>query len=116
MLACQNGHLSVVQMLISTGQCNVFIQWLDGVTPLFLIVQHRHELIFDYFIENIDNIKDTIDLTREDGATPLFKACQKGYDSLVNKLLRYKPNLEILKNGESVCRKKHLYSGQKILF
>ena len=36
--------------------------------------------------------------------TPLFKACQKGYDSLVNKLLKYKPNLEILRNGESVSK------------
>jgi len=116
MLACQNGHLSIVQMLISAGQCNTTLQRLDGVTPLFLVEQYGHETIFDYFIENIDNIEDIIDLNREDGATPLFKACQKGYDSLVNKLLRYKPNLEILKNGESVCRKKDLYSGQKILF
>jgi ankyrin repeat protein len=107
MLACQNGHLSIVQILISTGQCNTTLQRLDGVTPIFLVVQHGHETIFDYFIENIDNIKETIDLAREDGATPLFKACQKGYDSLVNKLLKFKPNVDLLKNGESVCRKKN---------
>lgn len=106
MLACQNGHLSIVQMLISTGQCDITIQRIDGVTTLFQIVQHGHEQIFDYFIDNVNNIKDVIDLAREDGATPLFKACQKGYDSLVNKLLKFKPNLELLKNGESVCLNK----------
>jgi ankyrin repeat protein len=104
MLACQNEYLSIVKMLISTKQCNISIQSLDSITPLFLIVQHGHEIIFNYFIENIDNIKDIIDLAREDGATPLFKACQKGYDLLVNKLSKYKPNLELLKNGESVCK------------
>jgi ankyrin repeat protein len=111
MLACQNGHLSIVQMLLSTNrQCNISIQRLDGVTSLFLIVQYGHERIFDYFIENIDDIQETIDFAREDGATPLFKACQKGYDSLVKKLLQYKPNLGLLKNGESVCReKKHFF-------
>jgi len=107
MLACQNGHLSIVQMLISTKQCNISIQRLDGNTTLFLIVQYGHESIFDYFIETIDDIKDLMDFAREDGATPLFKACQKGYDSLVKKLLKYKPNLGLLKNGESVCRKKN---------
>jgi ankyrin repeat protein len=105
MLACQNGHLSIVQMLISTGQCNTSIQRLDGVTPLFLLIQNGYETIFDYFVEQIDNINDTIDLAREDGATPLFKACQKGYESLVKKLLTFKPNLDLLKNGESVCKR-----------
>jgi ankyrin repeat protein len=90
-------------MLISTGQCNLTLQRLDGVTALFLVVQHGHETIFDYLIENVENAKDIIDLAREDGATPLFKACQKGYDSLVNKLLKFKPNVGLLKNGESVC-------------
>lgn len=106
MLACQNGHLSIVQMLISTGKCNVSIQRLDGVTPLFLIVQNGHEQIFDYLIEKADNIEDTINLAREDGATPLFKACQKGHESLVKKLFAYKPNLNLLKNGETVSIKK----------
>ena len=63
--------------LISTGQCNVSIQRLDGVTPFFLVVQHGHETILDYFLEQIDTIQDTIDLAREDGAIPLFKACPK---------------------------------------
>lgn len=106
MLACQNGHLPVVQMLISTGQCDLTIQRLDGVTPIFQVVQHGHETIFDYLVEHVINIKETIDLAREDGATPLFKACQKGYESLVDKLLKFKPKLELLKNGESVCRER----------
>ena len=102
MLACQNGHLSVVESLFSTGHCNVTLQRLDGVTALFLVVQHGHESIFDYLLINAEQTQDVLDLAREDGATPLFKACQKGYESLVTKLLKAKPKLDLLKNGESV--------------
>ena len=102
MLACQNGHLAIVQLLIATGQCNLSMKRLDGVTPLFLVVQHGHETVFDYLIEKVDHITETIDLAREDGATPLFKACQKGYESLATKLLKHKPDVGLLKNGESV--------------
>lgn len=102
MFACQNGHLGVVQLLNDTGRCDLMVQRLDGVTSLFLAVQHGHETIFDYFIEHRADLIDQFDLAREDGATPLFKACQKGYHSLVVKLLRAKPNLGLLKNGESV--------------
>ena len=102
MLACQNGHLPVVQLLVSTGRCDLLLTRLDGVTPLFLVVQRGHETIFDYLVAHIPSIRETTDLAREDGATPLFKACQKGYDSLAKKLLVYKPNLEMLRNGESV--------------
>lgn len=108
MFACQNGHLPIVRMLISTGQCNIPVQRLDGVTALFLVVQHGHETIFDYFIESSNYIEEIIDLAREDGATPLFKACQKGYEALAEKILKYKPNLALLKNGESVCRRNDL--------
>ncbi|CAM4757713.1 unnamed protein product [Rotaria magnacalcarata] len=101
MLACQNGHLSVVQMLISTGRCDTLITRLDSVSPLFLTVQHGHEMIFDYILDKVDSSKDIADLAREDGATPLFKASQKGFDSLANKLLKYKPNIGLLRNGET---------------
>ncbi|CAF4708347.1 unnamed protein product, partial [Rotaria magnacalcarata] len=30
-----------------------------------------------------------------------FKASQKGFDSLANKLLKYKPNIGLLRNGET---------------
>ena len=104
MLACQNGHLSVVEILVSTGQCNITLQRLDGVSAVLLVVQHGHEKIFDYLLDNVDQTREVIDLPREDGATPLFKACQKGYDTLAMKILTMKPNLELLKNGESVKR------------
>ena len=40
--------------------------------PLFLIIQYGHETLFDYFIDNIDHIKDIIDLAREDGANTII--------------------------------------------
>ena len=102
MLACQNGRESVVEILVSTGRCDIKLQRLDGVTALFLVVQHGHEKIFDYLLDKIDQTREIVDVAREDGATPLFKACQKGFDSLVKKILSMKPNLTLLKNGESV--------------
>jgi Ankyrin repeat. len=32
----------------------------------------------------------------QDGATALFKACHKGYSSVVEELLKYKPSLALL--------------------
>ena len=110
MLACQNGHLSIVQMLVGTGQCDLLLARLDGVSPLFLVVQRGHEMIFDYLMAHAPSIHETIDLAREDGATPMFKACQKGYDSLAKKILIYKPNLEMLKNGESVSWNENIFA------
>ena len=33
----------------------------------------------------------------QDGATPLFKACHKGHAEVVEELLKYNPNLAVLK-------------------
>lgn len=115
MLACQNGHLSIVQMLVSAGSCDLTIQRIDSVTTLFQVVQFGHEDIFDYLLANVENVKQTADLAREDGATPLFKACQKGYDSLVTKLLKFKPNLELLKNGESCLHAATMFNHASIV-
>ncbi|CAF1146844.1 unnamed protein product [Adineta ricciae] len=115
MLACQNGHLPVVQLLVSTGQCDLNLKRLDSVTPLLLVVQNGHEAIFDYLLANVDNIKETIDFPREDGASPIFKACQKGYESLVNKLLKFKPNLGLLKNGESCLHAATMFNHASIV-
>lgn len=102
MFACQNGHFSIVDLLLATKQCDLALQRLDGVTALFLVVQHGHEQVLNYLVSHVESIENLIDVAREDGATPLFKACQKGYQSMVSTLLKYKPNLNLLKNGESV--------------
>ncbi|XP_022819584.1 ankyrin repeat domain-containing protein 29 isoform X1 [Spodoptera litura] len=41
------------------------------------------------------------DHVRQDGATPLFKAAHKGHAAVVVELLKYKPNLGLLPNGQS---------------
>ena len=34
-----------------------------------------------------------VDLARQDGATPLFKACHKGHEEVVKEILKYNPRL-----------------------
>ena len=37
-----------------------------------------------------------VDLARQDGATPTFKACQKGHEAVAELLLRAGPRLDLL--------------------
>ena len=37
-----------------------------------------------------------VDLARRDGATPLFKACHKGHESVVKEIMKYNPRLDTL--------------------
>jgi len=41
----------------------------------------------------------SVDLARQDGATPLFKACHKGHEEVVKEILKYNPRLGNLQNG-----------------
>lgn len=55
----------------------------------------------------------------QDGATPLFKAAHKGHETVVEILLDSKPNLGLLKNGESAlhaaCLFGHLSVAQTLV-
>merc|ERR1719471_351638 len=50
-----------------------------------------------------------------DGATPLFKACHKGHLDTITELLKHKPNLGILKNGETVLHAAALFGHLKVV-
>ena len=49
----------------------------------------------------LDNQADA-DCARQDGATPLFKAAQKGHYAICQALLQHSPRLGLLDNGHSV--------------
>lgn len=112
-IACQNGHTSIVRLLTTRGrdcninprrpgvdplQCNLNPRRLDGTTPLYMAAQMGHDDICRLLLE----AGAFVDMARVDGATPLFKACHKGHAAVVKELLKYKPNLSLLANGESV--------------
>ncbi len=49
--ACSNGHLSVVEFLISAG-ASLQVSDNQGITPAVAAVQHGHLAVVKYLIEN----------------------------------------------------------------
>ncbi|XP_069365833.1 ankyrin repeat domain-containing protein 29 isoform X2 [Maniola hyperantus] len=128
-VACQCGHLPVVEELIRRG-ANVNSCMKDKATPLFIAAQNGHEEVCLALLSagaSVDAARSDrasplwiaaqcghqrvarallaagaqVDKLRQDGATPLFKAAHKGHAPVVAELLKYKPNLGILPNGQS---------------
>eukprot|EP00105_Crassostrea_gigas_P035545 XP_019919693.1 PREDICTED: ankyrin repeat and SOCS box protein 3-like [Crassostrea gigas] len=81
-IACQNGHDSTVQLLLSKGaDINLCMEY--GASPLYMACQNGHNSTVQLLL----NKGADINLCMEDGASPLFIACQKGHDSTVQLLL-----------------------------
>jgi len=95
-IASQNGHRTVLMMLLAEGAdpnaCRI-----DGASPLWIAAQMGHDHICRLLLKN----GARVDAVRCDGATPLFKAAHKGFSAVVNELLKYRPNLGLLPNGET---------------
>uniref|UniRef100_A0A2H1WLL3 SFRICE_014436 n=1 Tax=Spodoptera frugiperda TaxID=7108 RepID=A0A2H1WLL3_SPOFR len=128
-VACQCGHLPVVDELIRRG-ANVNACMKDKASPLFIAAQNGHEEVCRALVRAgaaVDGARADratalwiaaqcghqhvarlllaagagVDHVRQDGATPLFKAAHKGHAAVVVELLKYKPNLGLLPNGQS---------------
>ncbi|KAF6206054.1 hypothetical protein GE061_017279 [Apolygus lucorum] len=95
-IAAQNGHCSVVSLLLTHG-ARVSTPRLDSATPLWIAAQMNHSDVCKMLLL----AGHPVDALRKNGATPLFKAAHKGYIDVVHELLKYKPNLDLLPNGES---------------
>ncbi|CAE7556626.1 ANKRD29, partial [Symbiodinium pilosum] len=81
-IACQNGHFSMVQMLIELrAEVNKSLQTLE--TPLFIACQGG-------FLEEVRVLveaKAKVNEAKQGGASPLYVACQKGHVEVVRYLL-----------------------------
>ncbi|GAB1301453.1 Ankyrin repeat domain 29 [Apodemus speciosus] len=117
--ASQYGHMPVVETLLKHG-ANIHDQlydgatassWLpkavvwragemvqsDGTAPLWIASQMGHsEVVRVMLLRGADR-----DAARNDGTTALLKAANKGYNDVIEELLKFSPTLGILKNGTS---------------
>uniref|UniRef100_A0A8C0XJ52 Ankyrin repeat domain-containing protein 29 n=1 Tax=Castor canadensis TaxID=51338 RepID=A0A8C0XJ52_CASCN len=80
-LAAQGGYLDVIRLLLSSG-AKVNQPRQDGTAPLWIASQMGHS---------------ERDAARNDGTTALLKAANKGYNDVIEELLKFSPTLGILK-------------------
>ncbi|KFO27134.1 Ankyrin repeat domain-containing protein 29 [Fukomys damarensis] len=67
----------------------------DGTAPLWIASQMGHsEVVRVMLLRGADR-----DSTRNDGTTALLKAANKGYNDVIEELLKFSPTLGLLKNG-----------------
>ena len=92
-VACQNGHLSIVQYLISKKVNIESKDSLDG-TPLHIACQNGHLPIVQYLIKK----GASIEANDKDQLTPLHYACQNGHLSIVQFLIEKGANIEAKDN------------------
>lgn len=90
-IAAQNGHRSVLLLLLSIGAKPDAARH-DGATPLWIAAQMGHDHVVKILLQH----GAFVDSVRCDGATPLFKAAHKGFSAVVHELLKYRPNLGLI--------------------
>uniref|UniRef100_A0A182NEL8 ANK_REP_REGION domain-containing protein n=1 Tax=Anopheles dirus TaxID=7168 RepID=A0A182NEL8_9DIPT len=95
-IAAQNGHSLVLKLLLAAG-ASADAARNDGATPLWIAAQMGHDHVVKILLHN----GAFIDAVRCDGATALFKAAHKGHSAVVHELLKFRPNLGPLANGET---------------
>uniref|UniRef100_A0A182VUS2 Uncharacterized protein n=1 Tax=Anopheles minimus TaxID=112268 RepID=A0A182VUS2_9DIPT len=95
-IAAQNGHSLVLKLLLAAG-ANPDASRNDGATPLWIAAQMGHDHVVKILLHN----GALVDAVRCDGATALFKAAHKGHSAVVHELLKFRPNLGKLANGET---------------
>ncbi|KAG8229927.1 hypothetical protein J437_LFUL009662 [Ladona fulva] len=109
-IAAQNGHVRILLHLLSKG-AESDVRRLDGASPLWIASQMGHANVVKVLLA-AGNVQ--VDATRQDGATPLFKAAHKGHIAVVDELLKCKPNLGILPNGESALHAAVLFGHTQV--
>ncbi|XP_057372027.1 ankyrin repeat domain-containing protein 29-like isoform X2 [Daphnia carinata] len=107
-LAAQNGHAKVVSLILAIADSAkdssalmaeemINIRRLDGATALYMSAQ----MGFDYVVRLLLSAGANPNIVRNDGVSPLLKACQKGHVDAVRELLQANPSLELCQNGDS---------------
>ncbi|VTJ74413.1 Hypothetical predicted protein [Marmota monax] len=129
-LAAQGGYLDVIRLLLSSG-AKVNQPRQDGTAPLWIASQMGHsEVVRVMLLRGADrdatrNQENKVEVKVQvggnfdgamnsgqsgeprnlagppDGTTALLKAANKGYNDVIEELLKFSPTLGILKNGTS---------------
>ena len=85
MIACQNCHLDIVNVLLQSNKIQINQATKKGATPLYIACQGGHLDVVNVLLQSN---KIEINQARDDGATPLYIACQNGHLNVVNVLLQ----------------------------
>ena len=91
MVACQSGHVSVVQALLKRKEIQINQAENDGLTPLMFACLNGHVHVVQALLKR-NEIQ--VNQASNDGATPLYVACETGQVSLVAVLLEAK-NIDV---------------------
>uniref|UniRef100_A0AC35GT38 Ankyrin repeat domain-containing protein 29 n=1 Tax=Panagrolaimus sp. PS1159 TaxID=55785 RepID=A0AC35GT38_9BILA len=108
-LSAQNNHLQTLKVLKKHG-CLSGKARSDGTTPLWIAAQLGH----DNIVQELLSYGEEDFEKANNGATALFKASQKGHEKVVKILLENKPNLGLLKNGETCLHAAALFGNLSI--
>jgi ankyrin repeat protein len=82
--AAENGHKTVVKLLLKTEMVDVNLGDKDGRTPLLFAAKNGHEAVVKLLLEME---KVDVNLGDKDGRTPLLFAAQNGHEAVVKLLL-----------------------------
>ncbi|KAI1743343.1 ankyrin repeat protein [Xylaria scruposa] len=83
-LAAENGHDAVVQLLLATNKVNPDSKDMNGQTPLIFAAGNGHDAVVQLLLatNKVDpNLKDIV------GQTPLLCAAENGHDAVVKLLV-----------------------------
>jgi ankyrin repeat protein len=84
LIACQEGYLDIVRLLISHG-ADIHKKTTNGVSPLFMACQEGHIYIVDELIQ----AGAYVNICHKNGSSPLITACSKGHLPIVQKLISH---------------------------
>ena len=106
-IACQNGHLPIVEKLIKAGAV-LDNATTKGSTPLYIACQNGHLPI----VEKLIKAGADLNKATTNGSTPLHMACVKGHAEIVETLINLGASLDkVTTNGSTplhmACLKGH---------
>ncbi|CAG2186086.1 unnamed protein product [Mytilus edulis] len=90
-IACENGHLELLKMLLRYGADATLKKNTDD-SPLSVACENGHTAIVNEILRNTDVDKD---YQNKNGYSPLYFACQNGHAQIVQNLLIYKANINL---------------------
>ncbi|GGI57920.1 ankyrin repeat domain-containing protein [Winogradskyella haliclonae] len=88
--ACRQGNIDTVIKLYNIDDNVVNIQEETGYTPLVLACYYGHEDIVSFLVDKVKNLND-----KTSYGSPLMAATVKGYENIVDVLLKNKVNPNI---------------------
>ncbi|XP_063406049.1 uncharacterized protein LOC134690009 [Mytilus trossulus] len=90
-IACENGHLELLKMLLRYG-ADATIKKNTDDSPLSVACENGHTTIVNEILRITDVDKD---YQNKNGYSPLYFACQNGHAQIVQNLLIHKANINL---------------------